>query len=183
MIFALIYKIMPRVHIQWHDVWIGAAVTALLFTIGKFLIGLYIGRSGIASGFGAAASLVVLLLWVYYSAQIFLLGAEFTWAYAHAFGSMKGMPTAPAEAPLAPQPPVPLVARTRPTGSPARAPAIAPRPESVPMTLLGRDPLHGVMIAAAAGFVLQLIGGRVVGSALRKARRGVRKVADWREGR
>ena len=63
--------------------WIGAAVTALLFTIGKFLIGLYIGKSGVASGFGAAGSLVVLLVWVYYSAQIFLLGAEFTWVYAH----------------------------------------------------------------------------------------------------
>src|SRR5678815_3580987 len=86
-IFAMIYKIMPRVKIEWHDVWIGAAVTSLLFTIGKFLIGLYIGKSGVASGFGAAASLVVLLIWVYYSAQIFLLGAEFTWVYAHAVGS------------------------------------------------------------------------------------------------
>jgi membrane protein len=89
-VFAMIYKIMPRVHIAWHDVWIGAAVTALLFTIGKFLIGLYIGKSGVTSGFGAAGSLVVVLVWVYYSAQIFLIGAEFTWAYAHAFGSRKG---------------------------------------------------------------------------------------------
>jgi len=89
-VFALIYKIMPRVKIAWHDVWIGAVVTALLFTIGKFLIGLYIGKSSIASGFGAAGSLVVVLVWVYYSAQIFLMGAEFTWAYSHAFGSRKG---------------------------------------------------------------------------------------------
>ena len=87
--FALIYKIMPRVRIAWRDVWIGALVTALLFNIGKLLIGLYIGKSGIASAFGAAGSLAVLLLWVYYSAQIFLLGAEFTWAYAHTFGSCK----------------------------------------------------------------------------------------------
>jgi len=85
--FALIYKIVPRVRIDWADVWIGAVVTSLLFTLGKYLIGVYIGRSGVASGFGAAASLVVVLLWVYYSAQIFLLGAEFTWAYAHKFGS------------------------------------------------------------------------------------------------
>ncbi|RQP21989.1 YihY/virulence factor BrkB family protein [Piscinibacter terrae] len=90
--FALIYKIMPRVHIQWHDVWIGAAVTALLFTVGKLLIGLYIGKSGVTSVFGAAASLAVLLLWVYYSAQIFLLGAEFTWVYAHTFGSLRHQP-------------------------------------------------------------------------------------------
>ena len=66
---------MPRVRILWRDVWAGAAVTALLFAIGKFLIGLYIGKSAISSGFGAAGSLVVVLVWVYYSAQIFLLGA------------------------------------------------------------------------------------------------------------
>ncbi|WP_310386046.1 YihY/virulence factor BrkB family protein [Roseateles sp.] len=87
--FALIYKIMPRVRIAWRDVWIGAWVTALLFNIGKLLIGLYIGKSGVASAFGAAGSLAVLLLWVYYSAQIFLFGAEFTWAYAHSFGSFR----------------------------------------------------------------------------------------------
>jgi membrane protein len=95
-LFAMIYKLMPRVHIRWHDVWIGAAVTALLFDIGKFLIGLYIGRSSVASAFGAAGSLVIVLMWVYYSAQIFLLGAEFTWVYAHTFGSRKGQDMAPA---------------------------------------------------------------------------------------
>jgi membrane protein len=89
-VFALIYKTMPRVRIHWKDVWVGAAVTSLLFIAGKFLIGNYIGRSGISSGFGAAASLVVVLLWVYYSAQIFLFGAEFTWAYSHRFGSRRG---------------------------------------------------------------------------------------------
>lgn len=88
--FAMIYKIMPRVKIAWRDVWIGAAVTALLFTVGKFLIGFYIGRSGVVSGFGAASSIVIVLIWVYYSAQIFLVGAEFTWVYSHIFGSRKG---------------------------------------------------------------------------------------------
>lgn len=88
--FAMIYKIMPRVKIAWRDVWIGAAVTAFLFTVGKFLIGYYIGRSGVVSGFGAASSIVIVLIWVYYSAQIFLVGAEFTWVYAHIFGSRKG---------------------------------------------------------------------------------------------
>ena len=87
--FALIYKFVPRVRIEWRDVWIGAAVTALLFTVGKFAIGLYIGRTSFASGFGAAASLVVLLAWMYYSAQIFLLGAEFTWVYANTLGSRR----------------------------------------------------------------------------------------------
>lgn len=92
-VFAMIYKTMPRVTVAWSDVWVGAAVTALLFLAGKFLIGAYIGRSGITSSFGAAASLIVVLLWVYYSAQIFLLGAEFTWVYSHKFGSRRG--TAP----------------------------------------------------------------------------------------
>jgi len=80
--FAFIYKFLPQTHIEWRDVWVGAAVTALLFTIGKFLIGLYLGKSTVASSYGAAGSLVLLLLWVYYSAQIFLLGAEFTKVYA-----------------------------------------------------------------------------------------------------
>jgi membrane protein len=90
-IFAMIYKLMPRVHVRWHDVWLGAIVTSLLFTIGKFLIGLYIGKSGVASGFGAAGSLAIVFLWVYYSAQIFLVGAEFTWVYAKTLGSMRGI--------------------------------------------------------------------------------------------
>ncbi len=101
LLFAMIYKFMPRVRVDWTDVWIGAAVTALLFTIGKFLIGLYIGKSGMTSGFGAAGSLVAVLVWVYYSAQIFLMGAEFTWAYALTFGSRKEQPL-PVAAPVVP---------------------------------------------------------------------------------
>jgi len=87
LLFAMIYKLMPRARIAWRDVWIGAAVTALLFESGKFFIGLYLGTTGVASGFGAAGSLVVLLVWVYFTAQIFLLGAEFTWVYSHEYGS------------------------------------------------------------------------------------------------
>jgi membrane protein len=86
-LFAMIYKLMPRARIAWRDVWVGAAVTALLFEVGKLLIGLYLGTTGVASSFGAAGSLVVLLVWVYFSAQIFLLGAEFTWVYSHEYGS------------------------------------------------------------------------------------------------
>ena len=87
LLFAAIYKILPDRRIEWHDVMIGAVVTALLFTIGKSLIGLYIGSSTIASSYGAAGSLIIVLLWIYYSAQIFLLGAEFTKVYAAHRGS------------------------------------------------------------------------------------------------
>jgi len=89
-VFAMIYKTMPRVRIHWNDVWVGAMVTSLLFITGKALIGAYLGRSGISSHFGVSASLIIVLLWVYYSAQIFLFGAEFTWVYSHKFGSRKG---------------------------------------------------------------------------------------------
>ena len=81
-LFAMIYKILPSVPIAWKDVWVGAAITSLLFAVGKWLIGLYLGRSTVASPFGAAGTLVVVILWVYYSAQVFFLGAEFTRAYA-----------------------------------------------------------------------------------------------------
>ena len=87
-LFALIYKLLPSRRIAWSDVWVGAAVTSLLFGIGKFLIGLYLGKAAIASSFGAAGALVVVIVWVYYSAQIFLLGAEFTYQYARSHGSL-----------------------------------------------------------------------------------------------
>jgi membrane protein len=85
-IFAAIYKILPDRHLKWRDTIIGAVVTALLITIGKMAIGIYIGRSGIASSYGAAGSVLASLLWIYYSAQIFLFGAEFTRAYAERHG-------------------------------------------------------------------------------------------------
>lgn len=86
-LFATIYKVLPSVKIAWRDVTIGSVVTALLFTAGKFAIGVYIGNSGLASTYGAAGSVVLLLLWVYYSAQILLYGAEFTRAFAYRYGS------------------------------------------------------------------------------------------------
>ena len=86
-LFAMTFKLLPDVHIAWRDVWLGASVTALLFTIGKFLIGLYLGKSSIASAYGAAGSLVIIVVWVYYSAQILLLGAEFTKVYVKRRGS------------------------------------------------------------------------------------------------
>lgn len=87
LLFAMIYRFLPDVRIAWRDVWMGAFFTALLFTIGKFLIGLYLGRSSVASVFGAAGSLVIVLLWIYYSTQILFFGAEMTQVYARRRGA------------------------------------------------------------------------------------------------
>jgi membrane protein len=86
-LFAMMYKLLPAAKIRWSDVWVGALVTSVLFWIGKFAIGLYLGKSEVISGFGSAGTLVLVVLWVYYSAQIFFLGAEFTHEYAKAHGS------------------------------------------------------------------------------------------------
>jgi membrane protein len=88
LMFTVIYKLLPDVRITWGNVWVGAAVTALLFTIGKSVIGLYLGRSTVASVYGAAGSLVVILLWIYYSAQVVFFGAEFTKVYSRRFGAV-----------------------------------------------------------------------------------------------
>ncbi len=93
-LFAAIYKVLPDKDLAWRDVLVGAVATAFLFSIGKFLIGLYIGSSAVASSYGAAGALIVALLWIYYSAQIFLLGAEFTKVYAHRHGSQHQVPQA-----------------------------------------------------------------------------------------
>ena len=94
LLFAMIFKLMPTAPIAWRDVWIGAAVTGVLFELGKLLIGLYLGKSGVTEAFAAAGSLVVLVAWVYYAAQIFLLGAEFTKVYADEHGSLAGQKAA-----------------------------------------------------------------------------------------
>jgi membrane protein len=86
-LFAAIYKVMPDIRIEWRDVLLGAGVTSLLFTAGKLAIGIYLGKASFASTYGAAASIVVFIVWVYYSGQIFFLGAEFTRAFAHRYGS------------------------------------------------------------------------------------------------
>jgi len=87
LLFAMLFKFLPDARIAWHDVWIGAFITAALFTVGKFALGFYLGKSGVASSYGAAGSLIVLLLWVYYSSQIVFFGAELTQVYANRFGS------------------------------------------------------------------------------------------------
>ena len=151
-LFALIYKFIPRVHVGWHDVWIGAAVTALLFAVGKFLIGLYLGKSSVGSAFGAAGSLVVVMVWVYYSAQIFLFGAEFTWVYAHEYGSRRGQPRPGTELEVAAQRqpasrllPVPMMAANS-EPMPAERPGLRARH---PFGTLGAAFVAGIALAAA----------------------------------
>jgi membrane protein len=87
LLFAVVYKVLPDVDIAWTDVWVGSAITAILFTLGKFLFGMYLARSTIRSAYGAASSLAIILMWVYYSAQIFFIGAELTQVYANRYGS------------------------------------------------------------------------------------------------
>jgi membrane protein len=87
LMFALIYKILPDVRMDWSDVVVGAVVTSVLFTIGRLLIGFYMGKSTVASAYGAAGSVVLILVWVYYSAQVFFFGAEFTYVYTNKYGS------------------------------------------------------------------------------------------------
>jgi membrane protein len=93
-LFALMFKVLPDVKTSWRDVWLGAFMTAVLFAIGKVLLGLYLGRASVTSAYGAAGSLIVLLLWVYYSSQILFFGAELTQVYARRYGSLaeRGVP-------------------------------------------------------------------------------------------
>jgi membrane protein len=95
-LFASIYKMLPQTKLPWRDVWIGSIGTAALFVLGKYLIGIYLGNSGVASSYGAAGSVIALLLWIYYSAQIFFFGAQFTRQYALFFGSLQAQNKKPA---------------------------------------------------------------------------------------
>lgn len=119
LLFGMVFKVLPDVRIAWRDVWVGAAVTALLFTIGKYLLGLYLGRNSAVSAYGAAGSVVLVLLWVYYSSQILFFGAEVTQVYANRYGS-RLEPKAharwkPCERPAAIDPPDHNVSRDEPT--------------------------------------------------------------------
>jgi membrane protein len=153
-VFAAIYKLMPRAHIQWRDVWVGAFVTVVLFVIGKLLIGLYLGKSDVGSSFGAFGSLVIVMVWIYYSAQIFLLGAEFTWVYAHEAGSRRGqapqkenLGEAKTAAPLAPATPW------------VEAPRIPVRSSNRLIRALQRKGVFGITVVAAflGGAILRLV--------------------------
>lgn len=129
-LFAMIFKWMPTAKVAWRDVWVGAAVTAVLFEVGKFGIGLYLGKSGLSDSFAGAGALVILLAWVYYAAQIFLLGAEFTKVYAHAQGSAQGTGDGQAQAPTPEVPTKNNVGATQPVETPGHAPAAVVTTES-----------------------------------------------------
>lgn len=119
-VFALIFKWMPRARIAWRDVLLGSLFTAGMFQLGRTAIGTYLQNSGVASGFGAAASVVALLVWVYFSAQILLLGAEFTWAYARVMGSRRQLEDGGLNAPA--KPPLPMPSDAAPKPGAASAP-------------------------------------------------------------
>lgn len=122
-IFAAIFKVVPDAEVRWRDVWIGALFTAVLFTIGRMLIGIYLGHSSVGADYGGAGSLVAVVVWVYYSANILFLGAEFTQAYAARYGS-RIVPDADAVA----IPPVPSIPEQRSTGARKATPALVRRP-------------------------------------------------------
>ncbi len=112
LLFAVLFRALPDVKIAWRDVWIGAAMTAVLFTLGKYLLGLYLGHSAFASAYGAAGSLIIVLVWVFYSAQIFFFGAEFTRAFAQTHGSHRDAPPVRKNGAPVPQETAPASART-----------------------------------------------------------------------
>lgn len=131
-LFALVFKYVPDAKIAWKDVWLGALFTAVLFSIGKYVIGLYLGNSGVMAQFGAAGSLAVLLLWVYYSAQITFFGAEFTQTYANLYGS-RIVPDENAVYLEAPNQAASSISRPLPLNSPQRPPESVFNPPAVPV--------------------------------------------------
>lgn len=161
-VFAMIYKLMPRVRVDWRDVWVGALVTSLLFTLGKFLIGLYIGKSGVASGFGAAGSLVVIFVWVYWSSQVFLLGAEFTWVFANSHGSRRHVAGAAEQVEQKTADGAKPIPSRGETGAPAAAAPASPGP--VPVEPRPRRQLSAtdVGVGIGAGLVIRYLLPRLL---------------------
>ena len=181
-LFAMIYKLLPRCDIGWKDVWIGAMVTSLLFSVGKLAIGLYLGKSSVASSFGAAGSLVIVLLWVYYSAQIFLLGAEFTRTYSYRHGTRKGQakPADKAQVPRSAESASGArsgpAQRTPEAAMPATASAAN---EPAPPTPARHPALARLRIVAGIAATLGLVAGEVLNELRREPRRFAR---DSRRG-
>jgi membrane protein len=150
-LFAAIFRILPDLKIAWHDVWFGAVFTAILFVLGKWGLGLYLGKAAPGSAYGAAGSLVILLIWVYWSAQILFLGAEFTQVYARTFGTLKG-DTSKREA---------RAQAKRPEDRPKTAEPVV-RPTPVPMYAKQKSG-GGGLVKVAAGGVAGLLFGAILG--------------------
>ena len=171
-LFAAIFRILPDLKIAWRDVWLGAVFTSLLFVLGKWGLGLYLGKAAVGSAYGAAGSLVILLVWVYWSAQILFFGAEFTQVYARTFGSMKGDTSkrdARAQAGRV---------EDRPKTDEAKPAVPVPPRSPVPIPMYAKQKSGGGLGKLAAGGALGLLFGTIVGgvSALGLVLKTVRKV-------
>jgi membrane protein len=164
LLFAIIFKTLPDAELVWQDVWLGAGVTALLFVIGEFLLGLYLGAVSLASAYGALSSVIVLLFWVYISAQIFMFGAEFTQVYANKYGSQ----VLPADDAL-------LILRRQQEEKPGSEILLSSQSEQAAAPLMRSSPQNGVappppglhlavaMLALLIGFVVGLVAGFIGG--------------------
>lgn len=153
-LFAAIFRILPDLKIAWHDVWFGAIFTAFLFVLGKWGLGLYLGKAAVGSAYGAAGSLVILLIWVYWSAQILFFGAEFTQVYARTFGSLKG-DTSKREA---------RAQAKKPEDRPKTAePVPQHRPVPMPSPAYAKQKSGGGLIKLVAGGVAGLFFGAILG--------------------
>jgi membrane protein len=150
-LFAAIFRILPDLKIAWHDVWFGAVFTAILFVLGKWGLGVYLGKAAPGSAYGAAGSLVILLIWVYWSAQILFLGAEFTQVYARTFGSLKG-DTSKRDA---------RAQAKRPEDRPKAAEPV--RPSQVPVPVYAKQKSGGGLVKVAAGGIAGLLFGAILG--------------------
>ncbi len=158
MLFAAIFRILPDLKIAWRDVWLGAVFTSLLFVLGKLGLGIYLGKAAVGSAYGAAGSLVILLIWVYWSAQILFFGAEYTQVYARTYGSLKGDNSKREARAQAKKPEDRPKAQTAPGGQPiGLAPGYAKTAGSVPAKK------GGGLIKVVAGGVAGLFLGAIVG--------------------
>jgi membrane protein len=151
-LFAAIFRFLPDLHIAWRDVWVGSVLTGILFVLGKFGLGIYLGKAAIGSAYGAAGSLVILLVWVYWSAQILFLGAEFTQVYARRFGSLKG-DTSKQEA---------RAQANKPEDRPKVAEPIPPR-APIPAPMYAKQKSSGGLVKVAAGGAAGLLFGAIIG--------------------
>jgi membrane protein len=159
LLFAAIFRILPDLKIAWRDVWLGAVFTSVLFVLGKFALGIYLGKAAVGSAYGAAGSLVILLVWIYWSAQILFLGAEFTQVYARTYGSLKGDTSKREARAQADRPEDRPRATDREVHDAVPLPARAP----LPAPMYGRQKSGGGLVKVAAGGAAGLLFGAIIG--------------------